>query len=309
MWSFQCRTANAICSRAQFIARSVSLLTSYGQSTTRHCSANPIIQSCGKNIDWNYSDQHSLKRVFSSIASSTTESSNFTNILPLSRLGVSHKTLGSYLASIYPDVARTGVSLPRLKSKEYTLIVVTESRLRRILLGRKLRGFGEGFFNSFGGHLDYDIDPTPTHGAVRELAEEANINIPLDIMNEGAVGTLRFTFDDKKEKQMVVNLYRVDLVCEKDSQCDSSRVIRDDEDGMLPAVCINPSIVRACDEMEPQWFDNWDDIPLNNMFADDSIWLTKILSSDRHLRFDGWFHFCPGGTEINSIMHHHLVFK
>eukprot|EP00565_Helicotheca_tamesis_P008538 CAMPEP_0185727982 /NCGR_PEP_ID=MMETSP1171-20130828/3491_1 /TAXON_ID=374046 /ORGANISM="Helicotheca tamensis, Strain CCMP826" /LENGTH=272 /DNA_ID=CAMNT_0028396631 /DNA_START=14 /DNA_END=829 /DNA_ORIENTATION=+ len=207
----------------------------------------------------------SAKRALSS--TSTTDASLFTNALPKPRLGVSHETLGSYLASVYPDVAQKGAPLPSMESKEYTLVVVTESRFRRILLGRKLRGFGMGFFNSFGGHLDHAIDPTPSHGAVRELAEETNINIPLSVMKEGAVGTLRFTFEDDKEKQMIVNLFRVDLECVSDSvSIGNSKNVGANRDcssigrtigGKLPAIKIDPCVISGCDEIEPQWFDNW----------------------------------------------------
>jgi hypothetical protein len=41
---------------------------------------------------------------------------------------------------------------------------------------------------------------------------------------------------------------------------------------------VNPSTIRPCDEIIPQWFDDYSDIPLHNMFADDSIWLTRLLS-------------------------------
>jgi len=58
------------------------------------------------------------------------------------------------------------------------------------------------------------------------------------------------------------------------------------------------------------------EIPLHQMFADDSIWLTYYLSSldarrDKRShaslpKMNGWFHFAPGGDGNNQILHYFL---
>lgn len=63
----------------------------------------------------------------------------------------------------------------------------------RILLGRKKRGVGEGFFNGFGGKVERG--ETIFEAAARELEEEAGIR-PLD-MEHRAVHI--FKFSDRPE--------------------------------------------------------------------------------------------------------------
>eukprot|EP00957_Ditylum_brightwellii_P036814 2787922-Ditylum_brightwellii.AAC.1 len=119
----------------------------------------------------------------------------FIKALPPSRLGKSHPSLQSYLDAVYPDLVLDkkhdttkrddddAVLRPpvRPKQKEFSLVVVTESRYKRILLGMKNRGFGKGFYNAFGGKIDPG-DKSPAYGAMRELKEETNINVPLDVI-------------------------------------------------------------------------------------------------------------------------------
>ena len=197
----------------------------------------------------------------------------FKNALPPSRLGKAHGSLDAFRAA--------QKTMPQ-KSKEYTLIVVTETYNKKILLGMKNRGFGTGMYNSFGGKFD-----SPTESveqcACRELHEETNISIPLEDMKQRKVGIQRFSFEDS-DTEMVVHLFHVHINPDKHS-------------------------IKGCDEITPRWFDNWYDIPLDNMFADDSLWLTRLLGSETPLAINGWYHFRQGGQEVNTILHHYLDVK
>ena len=114
----------------------------------------------------------------------------FPNCLPLSRLGTPHPTLESFEHAVKQSVTKT---------KEFTLIVVTSDSLEgngfganvstssdnnnntpqgRILLGMKNRGFGKGYYNSFGGKFD-SPEETVEECACRELWEETNIRMEL----------------------------------------------------------------------------------------------------------------------------------
>ncbi|KAL7275262.1 hypothetical protein RUND412_001807 [Rhizina undulata] len=57
--------------------------------------------------------------------------------------------------------------------KLYTLIVPVDVENRRVLLGYKKRGFGEGKYNGFGGKVE--PGETILDGAIRELEEESTL--------------------------------------------------------------------------------------------------------------------------------------
>ncbi|KAL7471941.1 hypothetical protein ACHAXS_012248 [Conticribra weissflogii] len=257
---------------------------------------------------------------------------HFPNILPLSKLGESHPNLTSFHAAIAKSAQQpaqnTTIKNGNRKTVESSsLIILTNSQKRQILLGKKLRGFGTGKYNGFGGRLEApEIDLTPAHGAKRELLEETNISIPLHVFEKGSVGVLTFTFEDKRDFSMVVHLFHVDVRIETngngvmtvnnasdvgETQCSKKKV---------ESTVVDPNLIRPCDEIIPEWFE-WSNIPLDKMFADDSIWLTRFLSTlaknqggtvgknaDKPIRFNGWFHFSPGGDQNNLICHHFLDF-
>lgn len=64
--------------------------------------------------------------------------------------------------------------------------------------------------------------------------------------------------------------------------------------------------VTACDETTPVWFDNINLIPFDNMFADDSLWLTVLLSSRTPTKINGSYHFKENCQDTNTIMHYHM---
>lgn len=205
------------------------------------------------------------------ISNETTTS--FRHRLPESRLGQSHADMKSFM-----QAASRHQYCPT-KTKEYTLVVVTASPCH-ILLGHKNRGFGMGMYNSFGGK--FDPDESPEDCASRELFEETNIPIDSVSMRNSKVGILRFT-SEEDPVEMLIHLFRI------------HKPSKD---------CIEYSDVRPCDEMTPQWFDDWSEIPLDNMFADDSHWLVTLLSSDRPLEINGRFHFQKNCEKTNTIIHY-----
>ena len=217
----------------------------------------------------------------------------FPNTLPSERLGRQHSTFASFHEAVH---GKQDVGVGHKKSlpgrKYYSLVIVTDresSSRRRILLGMKHRGFGKGLYNSFGGKID-PTDACPAAAAARELHEEANILVPLDAMESGAVGTIHFTFDQEDDFEMIVHLFRIDL-----------RDIGKDQDERKTIELG----IRGCDEITPMWIDDWRDIQLNQMFADDSIWLPMLLEkleNEEHFRFDGFFHFMADPQNSNSVL-------
>ena len=233
----------------------------------------------------------------------------FHQALDSSRLGRRHESLESYAASVKHSKEDT--------PKEFSLVTILSQKEREdqrcdntssnlsVLIGKKLRGFGEGFYSCFGGKLENDLGELthPAKGAVRELEEETGICVPLSTMEESFVGTINFTFEDwQKHKAMKVHLFCVFVSLSVDtSTTESANNI----------VNIDPGKIRGCEEIEPLWVHNIYDLPLHEMFADDSVWLTMLLhhyeaNVGTELKFDAYFHFNKGGSDTNAMMHYYI---
>jgi 8-oxo-dGTP pyrophosphatase MutT (NUDIX family) len=230
---------------------------------------------------------------------------DFKHALPRSRLGKQHTSLEEFWQATKGQDDKETWHAAAIEKKVYTLIVVT-SAPRRILLGMKHRGFGHGMYNSFGGKVENgeSIDA----GASRELFEETGIRAQDPTCDDGAAstpfsfpmkdcraGTLRFTFADSAI-EMVVHLYRIRLSFRDEG--DERETTRSNRETTLTMA--SQTTIRGCEEITPVWFDDWTDIPLDNMFADDSIWL-PILLSGSYGYMDGRFHFAAGGQETNTV--------
>jgi 8-oxo-dGTP pyrophosphatase MutT (NUDIX family) len=135
--------------------------------------------------------------------------------------------------------------------KLLTLLIVVKNG--KLLLGRKKRGFGEGYYNGFGGKVE--PGETIEAAALRELEEEACIKAT----SIDKRGILTFIFDDKPQPWEVHVFYSNDF-------------------------CSTPA---ETDEMCPEWFDP-QNIPFDKMWADDIHWYPLFLAGKK---FRGTFHF------------------
>lgn len=87
-------------------------------------------------------------------------------------------------SQVGPAVGATSATRP--PKKLYTLVVIHQATsipgTRRVLLGRKLRGFGEGYWNGYGGKVEKGEGVEAA--AARELHEEAGV-AALDLHRRG----------------------------------------------------------------------------------------------------------------------------
>lgn len=135
----------------------------------------------------------------------------------------------------------------------------------RILLGMKKRGFGAGRWNGFGGKLE--AGETLEQAAVRETEEEVGVT-PISL-EERVV--LEFTFEDKPEV-LEVHVFTA---------------------GGFKG---EP---RETEEMRPRWF-KIEEIPYDDMWADDRIWLPLFLESKK---LKGYFHFDQNDHILSQKLH------
>jgi len=124
--------------------------------------------------------------------------------------------------------------------------VVTILFLRReseVLLAMKKRGFGEGKWNGVGGKVEGG--ETVTAGAIRECQEEIGVTPK----NPKLVG--RLTFYDEADPEF----------------CHDTHIFIATEWEGEP---------HETEEMRPQWFKETD-IPYDNMWVDDHLWMPLLL--------------------------------
>lgn len=131
-----------------------------------------------------------------------------------------------------------------------TLIFVVQAN--KVLLIRKKRGLGAGKINGPGGKLD--PGETSQQCAHREIREE----LCIEVVDSKHAGRLRFQF---------VDAYSIDV------QIFIASSFR--------------GTPTETDEAIPVWF-NIADIPYEEMWADDRIWLPRVLSGEQ---VDGRFIF------------------
>lgn len=140
-------------------------------------------------------------------------------------------------------------------NKLLTLCVVAEPG--RVLLGMKKRGFGAGKWNGFGGKVAEG--ELIEDAAKREVVEECGLTVESMV----PAGILEFTFEGQ-DGILEVHLFRVDRW--------------------------HGDVVES-EEMRPQWFTT-EEIPYNEMWADDKFWLPAFLEGKT---CNGAFHFAPDG--------------
>ena len=138
------------------------------------------------------------------------------------------------------------------------------TRENSVLLGMKKRGFGMGRWNGFGGKLREG--ESLQEGALRELQEESGLRA----LSLEEMGVLLF------EQQDIGALHEMHIFLCKDFQ---------------------GSPVET-EEMRPQWFSR-DEIPYEDMWADDRYWLPLFLEGKK---FSGRFVFKDKDTLISHSL-------
>lgn len=148
--------------------------------------------------------------------------------------------------------------------KSATLIFLIKKDTDQICLAMKKRGFGEGKFNGFGGKVNDNEDILDA--AVRELSEESGVIVQKDDLKH--VADLDFIFEDNSDWGQFVTVY-------------------------LAEEWQNYPI--ETEEMKPYWY-SFDDIPYSSMWADNEIWLPRILNGET---LSGKFIFRDGDRIVN----------
>ena len=135
-----------------------------------------------------------------------------------------------------------------------TTIAIVQSG-DQVLLGKKKKGLGAGYWNGFGGKVE--AGETVAAAAARELTEESGLVAHmLDL-----VGIVRVSYLDQKE--LAAGLGRKNV--SKDVEMSVFRTT--DFTGTL----------RETNEMQPQWF-AIEDVPYDLMWPDDKYWLPLVLA-------------------------------
>jgi mutator protein MutT len=141
--------------------------------------------------------------------------------------------------------------------------LVTE---RKILLGMKKTGFGQGKYNGFGGKIEQG--ETVRQATVRELEEESGIKVKEEQLEY--VGTLDFIFPASPQLRHDVHIF-------------------------LARTWQGQPV--ETEEMKPQWF-LFSDIPYSEMWQDDLYWLPKVLAGQS---ITGKVTFADNNEDIDEI--------
>jgi 8-oxo-dGTP pyrophosphatase MutT (NUDIX family) len=133
---------------------------------------------------------------------------------------------------------------------------------KSLLLQKKSKGlFGEGKWNGVGGKLEQNESPEDC--VKREVYEETGLRIS-DLKFHGV---LNFYFGNRKEIDWIVHVFSTSVFEGK---------------------------VKSSKEGNLRWF-NFEDIPFDEMWADDRYWLPLVLKGKN---FKGNFYFDDKGKTI-----------
>lgn len=124
-------------------------------------------------------------------------------------------------------------------------------RDERILLGMKKRDFGEGKYNGFGGGVKEE--ETIEQAAVREVKEEAGLNISEEDLERCAELFFTFPYAQDKGWDQIVHVF----------------IVRNWQ-----------GEPKETDEMAYEWFP-LDQIPYHQMWDADQYWIPLVLGGKR----------------------------
>jgi ADP-ribose pyrophosphatase YjhB (NUDIX family) len=124
--------------------------------------------------------------------------------------------------------------------RQVTTLAMIE-RPGEVLLAMKKRGFGEGWYNGYGGKVE---DESVEHGMIREVKEESG----LVVLESRARGVVEFIFAGTPK---IVEMH------------------------IFEVVSFEGELVET-DEMRPKWF-KLEEIPYDCMWPADRIWVPEYL--------------------------------
>ncbi len=137
---------------------------------------------------------------------------------------------------------------------------------KKILLGKKKRGFGAGHWNGFGGKLL--PHESVEEAAKRELQEESGLAIRKPLCK---CALLEFAFLAKEIPDVLAHVFLLPYPPARDSMKDAhTENQNEDEDE-------DEFHIRESEEMLPQWF-SFAAIPYTNMWEDDILWLPHVIA-------------------------------
>jgi 8-oxo-dGTP pyrophosphatase MutT (NUDIX family) len=139
--------------------------------------------------------------------------------------------------------------------KKTLCLIVREGE---ILLAMKKRGFGAGKWNGYGGKLL--VGESLEQAAIRETKEEINVGVGEKDLKKVAI--LNFYYSANPHWDCEVHIF------------------------LIQRFQGNP---KESEEMQPQWF-KFNEIPFEQMWADDKHWLPKVLAGKV---LEGEFYFNP----------------
>lgn len=136
--------------------------------------------------------------------------------------------------------------------KSTLVFVFSANGSHQLLLAMKKRGLGVGKFNGAGGKTSEG--ETVERCAVREVHEEVGLKIPEEKLVHR--GVIEFNFPSKPQWNNECFLF----------------VVHESFAGEFGEPV-------ESEEMKPQWF-NVDSLPFHSMWADDAIWLPRVLKGE-----------------------------
>ena len=136
-----------------------------------------------------------------------------------------------------------------------------------MLLAMKKRGFGAGKWNGYGGKLEEG--EKPIDAIVREMQDESGLVIEKEKFRE--IGYMDFYFNDKKEWDQKVIIYRVDDFVGEPVETE---------------------------EMKPNYF-KISEMPYIEMWVGDAKWIPYVI---KNKKFKGEIYFSENGEKMVSCV-------